>query len=215
MPLSISSARVIFTGELVPGRTKGAQFTGRAVPGGTRFDLTLPRGQFSKSCAHCVYAAGCGLPVNDWKFTATVTNPGAVGYPFRFVIGSLARVTGPAPTYFDDWFAGGWAESGTGGNLKQYPILRSTNVAAGALTLTLDRDPDPYWVIGDTVVLYPGCDGRIETCRPYHAVDNPQGKFGNDRPAAGRDGGFQGFPYMPTSNPSAVKLKSSVNGAKK
>lgn len=62
---------------------------------------------------------------------------------------------------------------------------------------------------GDAAVLYPGCDGRWETCGSHHATTNPDGRFDNRL-------NFGGHPFMPgAANPSLVKVSESVGGGKK
>jgi hypothetical protein len=70
---------------------------------------------------------------------------------------------------------------------------------AGVVTVTLDRDPDPWPEIGDGVVLYPGCDLSPATCKA---------KFDNYV-------NFIGHPFMPIANPSAVIASKPAGGGKK
>ena len=187
---------------------KGSRIRAQCVSAGLLFDRKIPRFLLQQRCNYSLFAAGCTLLQSNWKFTATVSNPGTVGYPFTFELSSLARVTGSTPTYFTDWFAGGWIEFGTGANTQRRPILRSTNPVAGVLTVTISRDPVPFPSIGNTVVLYPGCDGRKESCHAYNGTTNPQGKFDNFS-------NFGGHPFVPPGNPSLMKISSDIVGAGK
>ena len=188
MSVPADNAVVIFSGEVAGASVKGSRVTGKAVPGGTIFDRMVPRMLFQLGCNHALFSPGCSLATANWKFTAVVTDPGAPGYPFTFALGGLARAVGAAPTYAANWFVGGWAEFGAGANWCRRAIVLSTLPAGGAVTITLDRDPQPYPVGDDAVVLYPGCDGVSTTCI---------GKFDNYL-------NFGGHPFLPMGNPSVI-----------
>lgn len=199
---------VVFTGEVVRVGVKGKIVSARGQAGGSVFDRQVPRFRLQTGCNHTLFDTGCGLAKAAWKFTAKIGDPGDPGYPFEFELTDLARVSGPAPAFFEHWFAGGWIELGAGPTWRRLPILRASNVSAGTLTVTLSRDPDPFPEEGEDVVLYPGCDGRWETCGAYHGTNNPQGKFDNRL-------NFGGHPFVPVANPSLVKVSESVAGGKK
>lgn len=204
----VTSDSVLFRGEIVRASIRGKVITARCQTGGAIFDRQIPRFRMQTGCNHTLFDTGCGLAKADWKFTATVADPGTPGFPFTFDLSGLARVSGAAPTFTDQWFAGGWIEFGSGTSWCRRPILRSTTVTAGALTVTLGADPLEFPEAGDAVVLYPGCDGRWETCGAYHATNNPAGRFNNRV-------NFGGHPFMPIANPSLVKVSESVGGGKK
>ena len=208
MSALVSSARVLYRGEAVTASVRGRVIKVRCQAGGSIFGRQVPRFRVQTGCNHTLFDVGCGLAKGDWKFTATVANPGTPGFPFEFGLEGLARVTGPAPAFFVHWFAGGWIEFGSGATWCRRPILRSTTIAGGALTVTLSRDPVEFPEAGDPVVLYPGCDGRFETCQAWHATNNPSGKFGNRL-------NFGGHPFVPVANPSLVKVSEAVGGGKK
>lgn len=193
-------AAVLFTGEIVSAKVQGKKLTGKAVTGGSLWDRKLPRMVFQRTCNHALFSVGCGLAKGDWEFRATVQDPGTVGYPFAFVLQGLARAVGGAPAYTANWFAGGWIEFGNPGvSWCRRAILLSSAVAAGVVTVTLDRDPEPYPAIGDAVILYPGCDGAMATCKA---------RF-NNYP------NFGGHPFLTVANPSLVKPSASNAGGKK
>ena len=203
-----SNGVVFFTGEVTRVSVRGSRLTATATPVGSALDRKLPNFYIGPYCNWSLFSPGCGLSANDWKFTATVSDPGDPGFPFLFQLAGLARVSGPTPVYFEDWFAGGWIEFGSGSSLERLPILRSTTPSGGVLTVTLHRDPDPYPQMGDPVVLYPGCDGRSVTCRAYDASRNPEGKFDNFL-------NFGGHPFVPPGNPSIVRQTKPGAAAKK
>jgi hypothetical protein len=204
--VNVINSAVIFTGEVVSAAVTGSRITCKVVPGGSLYDRLVPRFYFQRHCNHALFSPGCGLVKADWKFTATISDPGSVGYPFTFALAGLARVSGPGPTYFADWFAGGWMELGAGANWQRRAILLSSMPVAGAMTVTLDRDPRPFPGIGDAVVLYPGCDLTKEMCSAYDAVNNPGGKFDNYL-------NFGGHPYIPIANP--IIIAASAGNSKK
>lgn len=194
-----SNAAVLFTGEILSAQVRGSRITARAVTAGAVFDRLFPRLRMQVGCNHALFSVGCGLASTDWKFTATVTNPGSAGYPYTFDLGSLARVSGTMPTVSAGWFAGGWAEFGSGSSLVRRAILDNTAASGGALTITLGKDPTPFPIVGASVALFPGCNGDRLTC---------SGKFANYA-------NFGGHPFLPPSNPSLVRMSQNLGGGKK
>ena len=191
--------RVLYTGEVTNASVKGGLVTGKVVSGGSMYDRRVPRVLFQRTCNNSLFDTGCALLKLLWKFTATVQSVGAAGYPFEFVLEDLARVTGPTPDYTENWFAGGWIEFGTGLTWQRRPILISSGPDVTLMTVTLDRDPNPFPEVGDPVVLYPGCDGTTSNCKL---------KFANYLNSLGH-------PFMPSSNPSFVRKSISTGGGKK
>lgn len=205
---TVGSVAVLFVGEVSSARVKGAWVDARCVPFGGLLDRLVPTFRLQVGCNWALFSPGCGLLKTAWKHTAKIADPGTPGYPFSFDLNTLARTSGATTHYFDSWFAGGWIEFGTGANLQRRAILKSTTVTSNALTVWLQRDPEPFPAIGDDVVLYPGCDGRKETCRAWHTSNNPEGKFDNFH-------AFGGHPFIPAANPSLVKVSTAGSGGKK
>ncbi|MFM7100347.1 MAG: phage BR0599 family protein, partial [Verrucomicrobiota bacterium] len=180
MSLFAYSPETVFAGEVARVSVRGSVVRARCLPGGSGMDQLVPRMRLQPGCNHSLFSPGCGLSAEDWLFTSTVQDPGSPGWPFVFVLENLAWASGgPLPTFFPEWFAGGLARFGSGSASRTVPIVRSGPIAAGVVALTLSRDPSPFPVIGQSVSLWPGCDGRAESCRTYHATTNPEGKFGN------------------------------------
>lgn len=189
---TVADATVVFTGEhdrvAISGLTVG--MTARhwpALAGARCASFRIQPG-----CNHVLFRPGCDQDPADWEFSALVANPGLPGFPFTF---ALYGLTGPESVTAADWFAGGWVQIGS----DKISVRRSTAPSAGALTVTLARDPREFPVAGAHVTLFPGCDGRWETCRE---------KFDNGD-------NFGGHPFVPTSNPSLVKLSPAFAGGKK
>jgi len=185
-------SETVFTGEMEAASLGGVTISITFRPWPVVSSLRLPRCRIQPGCNHAVYRPGCELDPADWEFTATVSAPGAPGYPFTF---GLSGLTGPETVTEANWFAGGWVEFGR----DKISIRSSTAPSGGSMTVTLARDPREFPATGAVLKLFPGCDGRWETCGP---------KFDNAL-------NFGGHPHIPTSNPSLVKLSPAVNGGKK
>lgn len=202
--LTVSNVAVLFTGEVVRVSVTGSKVSGKCVTAGSVFDRLIPGFLFQPMCNYLLFTPGCALAKADWKCTATVQDAGAVGYPFEFVLEGLTGVGARAIAAIAaglgaDWFSLGWMEMGAGLLWQMRPVLLSAAPVAGVLTVTLDRDPAPYPVNGDAVVLYPGCDQQGQTCRV---------KFDNWL-------NFGGHEFMPLGNPSAVRTNQTGAGGKK
>ena len=199
-----TNVSVIYTGEVGKVSVQGSRLTASVAAGSTIFDRPVPRMLFQRSCNYGLFTPGCTLAKADWTWTAQISSVGSPGYPFEFVLKSLARVSGadpPSGGYSDNWFALGWLELNLAtGDFQRRPILLSTNPAGGVLTVTLDRDPDPFPAVNDNVRLFPGCPLDYGTCGS---------KFNNAV-------NFGGHPFMPLGNPSLVKpVQGPGTGGKK
>jgi hypothetical protein len=198
---------IIFTGEVTQASPDGSKLVARCVTAGSLFDRMVPAFNLQRDCNVGLFSVGCGLVRADWRFTAVVQNPGAPGYPFGLVIqtlaggGAQAIAALAAVAVGADYFALGWIELNAGLSWQRRAILKSTAPVAGVLTLTLDRDPSPFPVVNDAVVLYPGCDLQYATCKS---------KFANGV-------NFMGHPFLPLANPSAIQQNatSGSGGGKK
>lgn len=203
------SPEVVFAGEAARISVRGAVLRARILPGGRAMERQVPRMLLQPGCNHSLFSTGCGLDPDQWEFSGTIQFAGAPGWPHEFVIEGLAREGGGGlPTFFPDWFAGGWVRFGSGSASRSVPIVRSSGVSGGVVTLTLTRDPAPFPADGDPVRFWPGCDGRRQTCQAYHATNNPAGKFNNYL-------NFGGHPFRPVANPSLVRVSSELSGGKK
>lgn len=199
MPTPAYSSAVLFTGELESVSVKGSVFRSKFLPGGLVFSRRIPSFLVQPGCNYPLFSVGCRLSQAAWEFTALVQDPGTPGYPFTFTLQSLTRTLGGGLPTDEHWFAGGWIEFGSGGTLDRLPILRSSVVSGAVVTVTLSRDPVTFPTVGTPVKLWPGCDGRWDTCRV---------KFSNGV-------NFGGHPLMPIGNPSLIKLSQTVGGGKK
>jgi len=207
---SVSNVAVIATGEVDKASVRGERISGMMTPGGRLLDQQAPGFVVGPGCNHTLFSAGCGLARSAWVHTAQVNGMPTATYPFLLALDGLARSTGPTPAWFEDWFAHGWVEFGTpgSGGWQRRWILRSTAPSGGALSLTLHKPFDPAPADNTTATLYPGCDLTPESCKAYHGTTNPKGKFDNYT-------AFGGHPFVPSSNPSLVKLSTNLGGGKK
>jgi hypothetical protein len=204
---SLADPPLINVMPLWSGEITSVSFDGpfiRAVAKGryALFDQPLPGLVIQPQCNHTLFDGRCGLSQSAWTFTAAVAS--ASGH--SVTLDTWAR-TGGLPTGwgFAQYFALGYVERASG---ERLPILSSTALASGAITLTLDRAPAATPTAAEAVSVIPGCDGRRESCQPYHATDNPAGKFGNYAR-------FGGFPFVPAKNPAFTPPKRTASTAGK
>jgi hypothetical protein len=152
-----------------------------------------PRRLFQPQCNHVLFDAGCGLNRADWQIAATVYSASGNSV-------TLANFSRPGglPAGFgavSGWFDGGELQRGSDGT--RFHVASSTALDSNSrLTVTLANGPETdAFTPGESVTLVPGCNGFEETCKAYHATNNPKGRFDNWL-------NFGGFPFMPWENPA-------------
>lgn len=195
--------QILFTGDVVSVSVKGSRLTAKAVSGGTVFDRQYPRFRLQVGCNHSLFSVGCGLSSQDWKFTGIFGNLLTKGYPFSFPIVGLTRVSGAFPTIGSGYFAGGWIETGSGASMVRRAIIDSEAAVqiftSWSVVVKLSRELVPFPISGQSVTIYPGCDGAFATC---------SSKFSNAL-------NFGGHPFLPPSNPSMFRVSKNIGGGKK
>lgn len=229
--VNVTNAQTMFTGDCSAPSRDGNVMKMKCHMGPSIFNSRLPCFLRGVQCSHLrgtnasglnLISVGCNGPDNimllaNWKFTALVAAPLSGAWPFTLNLNTLTAVganaitaAGTAGAIFLNWFAPGRIEWGAGANIQRRGIVGSTVPGGGALSLTLHR-----WFsgagpnIGDTVTLYPGCDGIYTTCQAFNAANNPTGKF-NNYP------NFGGQPFTPIANPSTSGLTQlGTQGTKK
>ena len=215
----VSDVVQVFGGEVTEPSRDGNKLNACIVAGPGVLDVQVPRLLHGIMCNHLAGANvtgnhlisyGCGLLKADWKFNAAVDGAVSASWPYQINLKNLSREIGPAPSYYLDWFAGGYIEWGSGEDLQRRYILLSTLPAGDLVTLTLQK---PFEGDGpqadDAVALYPGCDGTAEMCQAYNSPSNTRGKFDNYL-------NFGGEPFTPIGNPSLLKLSPATTaGGKK
>jgi len=149
---------------------------------------------YQKVCNVPLYSPKCGVNRNTYKVSGTYFAGSAPKIIEVALVADDPDVARP-----DHYFAGGMITTGSGSGYESRTILESVNVSGPRQRLTLDR-PLRLVVAGQTVNMFPGCNGAIETCAL---------KFNNLV-------NFRGFPYIPIKNPSAdIGALSANAGGKK
>lgn len=178
----------VFVGEVVSVETDGPFLTARVSAFGNLFERRLPRWLIQPTCNWAVYDTACGLDRIAWKRTAEVLDAFTPN-SHRLLVRALGAGASAIPAHA---FAGGWLEY----EIEEGPtgsrtILDSTAAnGSGDLELSLASDLHPWPEVGQEITIFPGCDGRRETCQTVFAN---YVRFG-------------GFPFMPVGNPSMVKM---------
>lgn len=161
---------VLFKGSLGEIAHADGQFT--AEIRGVSEALNQPRGRsYQKGCSALLGDRVCGLNLEQplYRLEATVIA----------VQGN--RVLTLAEGLHDaGWFARGTLHAGSGA-VQKLGVIKTDGVVDDARQVELWEPMSEELHVGDTVVLYAGCDKRFATCR-Y--------KFGNVR-------NFMGFPDIP------------------
>ncbi len=189
---SANGLETVFAGEVDKLSLGGVVVSLSCLPFPRLNELRIPRIRIQPACNHVVFRGGCRLIESEWEWTGTVSDPGLPGFPHAF---EVSGIDGPGEVSRENWFAGGWADFG----MDRVPVRSCSEPESGTLSLVLARDPRPYPRAGDSVSLFPGCDGAADTCREkFHNFDN-----------------FGGHPFVPTSNPTLVQLSPAYSGGKK
>jgi hypothetical protein len=225
----IQGAATMFTGDASAPSRDGNKIKMKCKMGPALLSSQLPIFLRGVQCSHLrgsnasglnLISAGCTGPDNsmlrtNWKATALVAGPLSAGFPYTLNLSNLAgagaNVTAALAgnAVFANWFANGYVEWGAGANLQRRMIVGSTVPSGGTVSLTLHRYFNGVPNLGDSVSLYPGCDGLYTTCKAFDANLNPAGKFNNYQ-------NFGGQPFTPISNPSMAGLRQlGVQGTKK
>ncbi|HZQ46702.1 MAG TPA: phage BR0599 family protein [Verrucomicrobiae bacterium] len=222
---TVSNAEIVFTGDASATSRQGNVIKAKCKFGPSVLESQLPPMIRGTICNHLkgtnadgsfLISAGCTLLKADWKFTGLVTAPLSAAFPFALHVGTLTGVgTNAAASIavsgaiFKDFFANGWIEWGAGAAIQRRGVIGSTLLAGGGVILTLHRYFNGVPNIGDTVTIYPGCDGVFTTCKAFDAGTNPTGKFDNYL-------NFGAEPFTPIANPSTTGIPNvPVQGGKK
>ena len=93
----------------------------------------------------------------------------------------------------NDYYAGGWIETGAGANFETRPILSNLGTQFEILK------PLKNATVGQSIDFYPGCDGQPSTCNT---------KFSNLV-------NFGGHPFVPQQNPTHKAMDRQSDARKK
>ena len=98
------------------------------------------------------------------------SSPISATYPPTLKLSSFVGIgaSASAATVIADFFANGCVVWGSGSAVQRRGVTASTTVVAGVVTLTLHAYFSSLPTAGDTVYVYPGCDGLAATCKAYN-----------------------------------------------
>lgn len=159
------------------------------------FARQAPRMVYSPACSTQLFSARCAVALAAYTFSATIVSIAGE----TLTIGTF---TGSLPAGFAalaDWFALGTARWTSSGLPMRSMILTSTVIAAGQVTLTVDR-PIPL-AVGAVVSVVPGCNLLRDD-------SNGCAKFANQI-------NHQGFADIPAISPSFILPVRNANSQAK
>jgi len=159
-------ADVVFIGQIKNVKFKGIVAEVECVGFEHYLKMPIPVLRYQIGCNWTVFDSNCKLNEASYKVTATVTLDSTGTVLTSTTFGS----------YADGWFTGGKCVFGT---IPRAIAAHIGNTITLAFKIQTLQD-------NDSVDVYPGCDGIIETCRD---------KFNNITH-------FLGFPFIPIENPA-------------
>jgi hypothetical protein len=173
----------------------------RAAGANSLFDRRALKFIMQPGCNDELFGTWCGLALEDWEISAEVFSvAGKV-----VTLENFSRSGGlPDGFGFEHWFALGYLQRADLSQAGRHIIFDSAAIDVNdRIAITLGAAvTSPAFVVGEDVIVVPGCDNRPETCKAYHVDDNPTGKFNNF-------GRFAGLPEIPDKNPAFQPLKQS------
>lgn len=159
---------IIFIGQIKTVSFKGIQAKINCVGFEYFLKQIIPRWRYQLTCNHTLFNTECSLVKDDYKVDAVITLDDT-----KTIVSSAS--------FEDSEFGDGYF---TGGEIAFEDEYRTiVNHEGEDLTLIYNMKT---LVSGSNVSVYPGCDGRLETCRD---------KFDNIENSLG-------FPFIPTVNPA-------------
>lgn len=130
----------------------------------TLFQRAGLRRMYQVGCPHVLFGTSCGLSAASWQVGGIVSG----------VVGAEVTLTGIS-AYADGYFLGGMVQAGN-------DLRMITGHTAGGIAMV---DAIDGLAIGDSIILWPGCDRSMAACKDKFAnLDN-----------------FGGLPFLPTKNP--------------
>jgi uncharacterized phage protein (TIGR02218 family) len=133
-------------------------------------NISMPRNLFQAGCVNTLYDASCGLAQGDFE----VSDAAGVGTQAGTIYTTLTEATG--------WFNQGKIQFTSGPCDGLWRTVKAyVNSGTSIVTLTSPFPVSPE--VGDTFLIYPGCDKTQSTCETkFSNLDN-----------------FRGFPYIPVA----------------
>lgn len=159
-------ADVVFIGQIKNVTFKGVSAKAECVGFEHFLKQTVPKWRFQHTCNHMVFDDKCALTEASYKVTATVT-----------IDATKTLVSSATFALQDDGYF-------TGGKIVFGDEYRTIVVHESNVVTLMYKFQE--LVDASSVDAYPGCDGRVETCK---------NKFNNIVH-------FLGFPFIPTDNPA-------------
>lgn len=138
-------ANIIFLGQIKDIAFSGVSAEISCVGFEQFLKMPIPQLRFQINCNHKVFDTNCGLDSATYKVTTSIT--------LDTTETQLTHAT--FDTYADGYF--------TGGKVKFNNEYRGIIAHAGSIITMAYKMKD--LISNDTVDVYPGCDGRLETCR--------------------------------------------------
>lgn len=194
-PGNLGAKRAIFTGHVRGVKRRSGSIQATVDGAAAVFDRVIPRTLMQTRDNWALGEDGNGLDVADWTFTGTATAQSAQ----TVTLDTIAWPGGTLPTIAANYFALGYAVR-PAPNYARIPIMSSTLLSSGSLTVTLAYAPTPAVSASEPLwQLIPGYDGTIETA---------ESKFGNAD-------NFGGFPFVPIAAPNLIAVKRNTGNAGK
>lgn len=204
---TVSNVAQWFGGEITGlTQAEGPLLSLRAAGANALFDRRLLRMLLQPGCNDELFGPWCGLDRAAWEFTASVY---AVSGK-TITLETFSR-TGGLPTGwgFAHYFALGYVQRTVSSlPVRQLVFDSAAKDGSNRVLITFGSPPDPAFAPGDSVSIWPGCDGRPATCQAYNAGTNPTGKFNNFSK-------FAGFPFLPDKDPAFQPLKKHTSSTGK
>jgi hypothetical protein len=160
----------VFVGRIGQHDDEGSITSVEATLYGGKLDMQFPRILVSRTCMYNVFNPGCtrnnsGMAKVLWKTTGEYLTTWSDG---KVLIDNL---TFPASfSWSANYFTYGWATTGSGATYQARPVTFSAYVTSVTphqvhiIPLKPFRMGEGWLNTGDTINLYPGCDGNFSTC---------------------------------------------------
>jgi len=188
-----------FSGEIVNVKFDGLIVTAEAKNITGLFERKTPRRLLQTSCNWLIYEPSCGVDFNFWTWQGVVNtyNPNTLEILIENISPKNVNQTKPIT---ENFFLGGLISHGTGSEKEFRTIIVNQSINNNKMVLLISSAFNNPINVGDYLEFSVGCDGQYTTCKD---------KFSNLS-------NFGGFPFMPLSNPSVLKVSQNVSsGGKK
>lgn len=150
VPGVVVGAVKTFTGDIEVDEGGGLELKLEVKSSAARLDVEYPLRKYYPTCPYTLYGAGCGLDINNFMHSGTITG----------IIADYSQFS-TSLQLPDSYLAGGGIEF-TSGVLSGLSAPIKYSMATGQITLLIPVSANP--ATGDTFRAYPGCDLTITTC---------------------------------------------------